>query len=128
MNHELDWLTKVVQAHDGEAQAIVYYSGHGMPNEDSKEAYLLPVDGYSTDPHSGLSTKKLYSRLNDMKSQRTLVFLDACFSGAKREGGMMSESRGVAIKVKDEPVKGNLVVFSAAQGNETAHQLPCCRK
>ena len=36
MNHELDWLTKVVQAHDGEAQAIVYYSGHGMPNEDSK--------------------------------------------------------------------------------------------
>lgn len=121
MNHELDWLTKVVQAHDGEAQAIVYYSGHGMPNEDSKEAYLLPVDGYSTDPHSGLSTKKLYSRLNDMKSQRTLVFLDACFSGAKREGGMMSESRGVAIKVKDEPVKGNLVVFSAAQGNETAY-------
>jgi hypothetical protein len=121
MNHELDWLTKVVQAHDGEAQAIVYYSGHGMPDEDSKEAYLLPVDGYSTDPGSGLSTKKLYSRLNDMKSQRTLVFLDACFSGAKREGGMMSESRGVAIKVKDEPVKGNLVVFSAAQGNETAY-------
>lgn len=121
MNHELDWLTKVVLAHEGEAQAIVYYSGHGMPDEGSKEAYLLPVDGYSTDPNSGLSTKKLYSRLNDMKSQRTFVFLDACFSGAKRDGTMLSESRGVAIKVKDEPVKGNLVVFSAAQGNETAY-------
>ena len=121
MNHELDWLTKVVHAYEGEAQAIVYYSGHGMPDEDSKEAYLLPVDGYSTDPGSGLSTKKLYSRLNDMKSQRTLVFLDACFSGAKRDGTMLSESRGVAIKVKDEPVKGNMVVFSAAQGNETAY-------
>ena len=121
MNHELDWLTKVVQAYDGEAQAIVYYSGHGMPDEDSKEAYLLPVDGYSTDPGSGLSTKKLYGRLNNIKSQRTLVFLDACFSGAKRDGTMMSESRGVAIKVKDEPVNGNLVVFSAAQGNETAY-------
>ena len=121
MNHELDWLTKAVQAYEGEAQALVYYSGHGMPDEDSKEAYLLPVDGYSTDPGSGLSTKKLYSLLNDMKSQRTMVFLDACFSGAKRDGTMMSESRGVAIKVKDEPVRGNLVVFSAAQGNETAY-------
>ena len=121
MNHELDWLTKAVQAYEGEAQALVYYSGHGMPDEDSKEAYLLPVDGYSTDPGSGLSTKKLYSLLNDMKSQRTMVFLDACFSGAKRDDTMMSESRGVAIKVKDEPVRGNLVVFSAAQGNETAY-------
>lgn len=121
MNHELDWLTQVVQAFDGEASVMVYYSGHGMPDENSKEAYLLPVDGYSTDPGSGLSTKVLYDRLNSLQSQRTLVFLDACFSGAKRDGSMMSSSRGVALKVKDEPVKGNMVVFSAAQGNETAY-------
>jgi hypothetical protein len=50
MNHELEWLTQVVKAHDSQAQAIVYYSGHGMPDESSKEAYLLPVDGYSSDP------------------------------------------------------------------------------
>lgn len=121
MNHELDWLTQVVQAFDGEASVMVYYSGHGMPDENSKEAYLLPVDGYSTDPGSGLSTKVLYDRLNSLQSQRTLVFLDACFSGAKRDGSMMASSRGVALKVKDEPVKGNMVVFSAAQGNETAY-------
>ena len=121
MNHELDWLTKVMSAYEGEAQAIVYYSGHGMPDESTMEAYLLPVDGYSTDPGSGLSTKNLYKRLSDMKSQRTLVLLDACFSGAKRDGTMMKESRGVAIRGKNEPVKGKLVVFSAAQGNETAY-------
>lgn len=121
MNHELEWLTQVVQAFDGEASVMVYYSGHGMPDENSKEAYLLPVDGYSSDPGSGLSTKTLYDRLNSLQSQRTLVFLDACFSGAKRDGTMMASSRGVALKVKDEPVKGNMVVFSAAQGNETAY-------
>ena len=121
MNHELEWLTQVVKAHDSQAQAIVYYSGHGMPDESSKEAYLLPVDGYSSDPKSGLSTKKLYDRLNGMRAQRTMVFLDACFSGAKRDGQMLASSRGVAIKAKSEPIKGNMVVFSAAQGNETAY-------
>lgn len=121
MNHELDWLSQVVKAFDGEASVMVYYSGHGMPDENNKEAYLLPVDGYSTDPGSGLSTKLLYDRLNSLHSKRTIVFLDACFSGAKRDGSMMASSRGVALKVKNEPVKGNLVVFSAAQGNEAAY-------
>ena len=83
MNHELEWLSQVVKAFDGQAQAIFYYSGHGMPDEASKEAYLLPTDAYSSDPKSGLSTKKLYDRLNSMQAQRTLVFLDACFSGSK---------------------------------------------
>ena len=121
INHELDWLESIIRSYEGEADAIVYYSGHGMPDEDSKEAYLLPVDGYSTSPNSGLSIKTLYKRLGEMPSKRTLVLLDACFSGAKRDGNMMASSRGVAIKAKSAPIKGNLVVFSAAQGNETAY-------
>lgn len=56
-----------------------------------------------------------------MSAQQTLVFLDACFSGAKREGGMMNEARGVTIKAKPADPEGNLVVFSAAQGDETAY-------
>ena len=34
---------------------------------------------------------------------------------------MMASSRGVAIKVKTDPVGDNTVVFSAAQGDETAY-------
>ena len=92
-----------------------------MPDESSKEAYLLPIDGYSKSPQSGLSTKSLYQKLGKMQSQSIIVFLDACFSGAKRDGKMMASSRGVAIKAKDEPVGSNTVVFSAAQGDETAY-------
>ena len=54
MNYNLKWLENVINVKDGEARAIVYYSGHGMPDEDSKKAYLLPIDGYSTEPTSGL--------------------------------------------------------------------------
>lgn len=121
MNYEIDWLDDVLKAYDGEARAIFYYTGHGMPDESTKEAYLLPIDGYSKSPQSGLSTKKLYQKLGKMQTQSIIVFLDACFSGAKRDGKMMASSRGVAIKAKDEPVGSNTVVFSAAQGDETAY-------
>lgn len=123
MNYNLSWMEKIINVKKQEARAIVYYSGHGMPDEDSKKAYLLPVDGYSTEPSSGLSTEALYKRLSAMPASQTLVFLDACFSGSKREGDMMKAARGVAIKAKSAPVEGNMVVFSAAQGSETAYPL-----
>lgn len=121
MSYEIDHLAEVLNAYDGTARAIIYYTGHGMPDESSKEAYLLPVDGYSKKPSSGMSTKELYSRLGSMNSKSIIVFLDACFSGARRDGKMLASSRGVALKVNSDPVGDNTVVFSAAQGNETAY-------
>ena len=121
MSYELDHLAEVLNAYDGTARAIIYYTGHGMPDEDSKDAYLLPVDGYSKKPTSGMSTKELYTRLGSMNSKSIMVFLDACFSGARRDGKMLASSRGVALKVNSDPVGDNTVVFSAAQGNETAY-------
>ena len=115
------WLEKVMKAYQGEARAIVYYSGHGMPSEDAKHAYLLPVDGDSRLAESGLSTEQLYKQLSLMPSKGTIVLLDACFSGARRDGQMLASNRGVAIKVKEETISGNMVVFSAAQGDETAY-------
>ena len=121
MNYAIYWLGNMLKAYDGEARAIVYYSGHGMPDESGKEAYLLPVDGFSQSTEGALSTKSLYKKLGDMNSKNIMVFLDACFSGAKRDGKMLASSRGVAIKAKTDPVGDNTVVFSAAQGDETAY-------
>jgi hypothetical protein len=59
--------------------------------------------------------------LNEVPSKSTLVFLDACFSGANRDGSMLASARGVAIKAKPTAPIGNMVVFSAAQGDETAY-------
>ena len=53
--------------------------------------------------------------------QRVTVFLDACFSGVKRNGTSLNSARGVAIKVKQSNPKGNVIVFSAAQEDETAY-------
>ena len=121
MRMQLQWLIKVMKAYEGDARAIIYYSGHGMPSEDGKHAYLLPVDGKSLLEGSGLSTASLFKELGNMPSKATIVFLDACFSGARRDGNMLASSRGVAIRAKQEPVNGHMVVFSAAQGDETAY-------
>lgn len=121
MQTQLWLLEKKMKAFEGEARAIIYYSGHGMPADDGKSAYLLPVDGNSSIPKSGLDIAEMYHQLGQMPSRQTIVLLDACFSGARRDGQMLASSRGVAIKRKQESVEGNLVVFSAAQGNETAY-------
>ena len=55
-----------------------------------------------------------------------MVFLDACFSGATREGGMLAEARGVALKPKPVSAEGNMFVLSAASDQETA--LPYTEK
>ena len=119
--HELDWLKKISDAYHGDERIIFYYAGHGIPDESTKESYLLPVDGYGTNPKSGYSLEELYKQLGALPSKSCVVFLDACFSGANRGEGMMANSRGVSIKVVSSRPQGNLVVFSAAQGDETAY-------
>lgn len=117
-------MKSIADAYDGEASVIFYYAGHGFPDEKQSTAYLLPIDGNASDiTTTGYSLAKLYKDLSALKLKSSVVFLDACFSGAKREDNMLASSRGVAIKVKEEAPQGNMVVFSAAQGDETAHQL-----
>lgn len=120
LKFNIKWLQNVLKVFDGEASVIFYYAGHGIPDEQSKTAFLLPVDGYGTDVSTGYSLEDLYKDLGKLPSKEISVFLDACFSGAKRDGGILASARGVAIKVKSVAPMGNMVVFSAAQNDETA--------
>ena len=121
MRFEVDWLKATLEAYRGEAQAIFYYSGHGMPDELSRSAYLLPVDGYGSNMESGFGLDALYAQLGSAAAEKVLYFVDACFSGATREGEMLAESRGVAVNSKAGELQGHSIAFSAAQGNETAY-------
>lgn len=117
----LNKLSQICGAFPGEASVIVYYAGHGIPDESSKDAYLLPVDGYGSDPSTGFSLADLYKRLSEMPARQTTVFLDACFSGSERSGNMLRSARGVKIKPKAPTIGGNMVVFSATMDDETAY-------
>lgn len=116
----VNWLASLTEAFEN-PQIIVYYAGHGIPDEANKFAYLLPVDGVGTDVTTGYKLDELYATLGNMPASRIAVFMDACFSGSKREDGMIASARGVALKAKSGVPQGNMVVFTAAQGDETAY-------
>ena len=117
---QVNWLQTICEVFE-DAQIIFYYAGHGIPDESSRTAYLLPVDGLGTDVTTGYKLDDLYSALGNIPANNVTVFMDACFSGSKREQGMLASARGVAIKAKSGMPQGNMVVFSAAQGDETAY-------
>lgn len=115
------WLRQAMEICGSKGRVIFYYAGHGIPDEANRSAYLLPVDGTGSYLESAYPLDRLYSELGSMSGECALVFLDACFSGSKREGGMLDSARGVAIKTKPQTPKGNMIVFTAAQGDETAY-------
>ncbi len=108
------------KALDGDCDLIVYYAGHGMPDEKTKDAYLLPVDGDPLTSESCFSLNRFYDELGAVSNGAVMVFLDACFSGAQRDGSMLSEARGVVMKPKETNPRGNMFVLSATSGQETA--------
>ncbi len=117
---EIKWITDVAKAYQGKATLIVYYAGHGMPDETTKDAYLLPVDGSSEMVQTAVKLEWLYSQLSTHPAKQVTILMDACFSGAARDG-MLAKGRGVKIKPKENTLKGNFVVLSAASGEQTAY-------
>lgn len=117
---QINWLQNVTRAYSN-PNIIFYYAGHGIPDESSRTSYLLPIDGTGTDVTTGYKLDNLYESLGAIPAKSVTVFMDACFSGSKREKGMLASARGVALVAKSGVPTGNMIVFSAAQGDETAY-------
>jgi uncharacterized caspase-like protein len=114
-------IKNIAKAYKGDICVIFYYAGHGVPNEESRDAFLLPVDADGRQTEACYPVSRLYKELGELGARNVTVFMDACFSGAQRGEGMLASARGVALKVKADAPQGNMVVFSAAQGDETAY-------
>jgi len=120
-----DWISSIPEREN--KKLIVYYAGHGVPDIKNKnKAYILPTDVRGTAPQRGISLDSFYGKLGELAFQQTSVFLDACFSGINRDNEGVSEGlRGVEIEAEEATLGGgSVVVFSAAQGNETAQGYP----
>lgn len=119
MKHELNWLADMGISHPN-SELLIYYAGHGIPAEDMSTSYLLPTDGFAKNAGTAFDIKEIIEDLNKVSAKKTLIF-DACFTGAKRDGRMLSSARGVAIKQTKPFVDKNTIVISACSGVETAY-------
>lgn len=122
--HEgLSWLRDIDDAFSGDINVIFYYAGHGVPDDATNDAFIVPVDAPAKPTRNVcFPLEDLYSDLGRLHAKNVKVFLDACFSGATRSNDMLAEGRGVALAPKKVDLAGNLVVLSATSEDQTAWQ------
>jgi hypothetical protein len=117
-----DWLPRNVK---DDSRVFFYFSGHGAPDPDSGQAYLVPWDG---NPNfldkSAYPLKRLYSNLNALKARQVIVALDSCFSGAGGRSVMAKGTRPLVNKIDiDVASGGKLILFAASAAKETSSIL-----
>lgn len=108
-------------ANNGDINIIFYYAGHAFSDED-KNACMLPTDGDASFSATGYSLNRLYDELGRLPANSIICFIDACYSGTTRDEKMLKTGRAVIVQPKAEEPRGNMVVFAASTGKETAHQ------
>lgn len=112
------WLSK--NARDKDSEIFIYFSGHGVPSPDGKQAYLLPFDG---NPNYAQNTayelEHIYQNLGAIQAKSITMFLDSCFSGANRDNEIiLADARPVFLSSAPEPSAPHLAVFSASSGSQ----------
>lgn len=102
------------------SDVFIYYAGHGAPDLKTKETFLVPYDG---DPNyassTGFSINQLYENLSDLDVKSITLMMDACFTGSSRDNQLiLADARPVYIDVQQGNIPSNMIVFTAASGNE----------
>ncbi len=119
INQGIAKLKLLSKVSNGKSQLTVFYAGHGLPDETTKEPYLIRVDVNGANVTSGIKLQNVYSDLTEFPSERVTVYLDACFTGGGRNAGLV-ESRGVKVRPKEGTLTGNIVVFSSSSGEQSS--------
>jgi len=90
---ELGWIRR----NAGEnSQVVIYYSGHGVP-DSRQQPYLLPWGGEpQAIEDTGISLADLKKSVNEFKTKRVLIALDACYTGDNRSEVAEGQRAGVA--------------------------------
>ncbi|MFH2046877.1 MAG: ankyrin repeat domain-containing protein [Pseudomonadota bacterium] len=111
------WLSNNVEK---DSTVFIYYSGHGAPEPQSGNAYLVPYDG---DPsflgQTGYSLKRMYDALGKLPAKEIIVALDSCFSGAGGRSVLAKGARPLVMNLQNDTLPSkNMTVLSASAGDQ----------
>jgi hypothetical protein len=116
---KIDLISKLASKTGDQAEIIFYFAGHGLPDEQVRSPYLIPVDVTGTNLGAAIKLEEIYKKFAESGAGRITIFLDACFSGGGRSTGLLA-ARSVKIKPKENLLMGNIVVFTASSGEQSA--------
>ena len=119
------WLPKQV-GENKDAEVFVYYGGHGAPDPNTNQAFMVPYNG---DPAyletSAYPLARLYETLAKLPAKNITVVMDSCFSGAGGRSVIQKGARPMLIKIENPLMASqNMVVLSAAAGNQISNAMP----
>lgn len=120
MKQGIALLNAILKKSAGDLDIYFYYAGHGAPDEQSKEPYLIPVDVSGSKIQDGIKLTEVYSALTQYESNKVTMFVDACFSGGARNQELTA-TRGIKIVPRSNLLKGNIVSFSASSGTQSSY-------
>lgn len=109
---------------------FIFYSGHGVPDVESKAGYLAPVEvEVDSIQFTGYPLETLYKNLeqisNDNNPRSITVVLDACFSGDSNSGMLIKYASPIGIQVVTPmPKAKNAVVLSSSKGDQISSWYP----
>lgn len=115
----LAWINNLSKIEQGNANLVFYYSGHGLPDQETRSPVLLPVDVSANNVEYGVPLSDAYAALVEHPARRITVFLDACFSGTGRNQGLLPY-KGIKVRPDKSVILGNMVVFSSSAELETS--------
>jgi hypothetical protein len=119
MSQSIAKLQRLIEVERGEAEVYFYYSGHGLPEESTNTPYLIPVDVSGTQPTNGIALQSVYASLAKYPTKKSIVILDACFSGGARAKELVA-MKSVRVSADVSSVPGNLVVLASSSGTEAS--------
>ena len=109
---------------DGSSDVFIYYSGHGAPDIESKQPYLVPTDANpSTVAVGGYPLKLLYLNLKQVPYRSATVVIDSCFSGISASGALIPGAKGYGIPLVEIPLlpPEKSVIFTATNKRQVAN-------
>ena len=119
---------------EAEDIVIIYYAGHGAPEQDSgdpdgdgAEKYLIPADANPARLFStGFAMNQVSQIFGRLRAQTILFIADACYSGAAGGDGRTFGTGGSGRAISDNYLNrlggtGRLIL-TASSGNQLSHE------
>jgi len=119
MSQALSRINLIVKNTKGKGEFFIYYAGHGLPDEVTREPYIIPVDISGQNAKDGIKLQDMYAKLTEFPSKRMVVFIDACFSGGARNKALLA-ARGVKVRPAEGIIPGNIAILSATSDDQSA--------
>ena len=140
----IEWLKEALQAVDGDASLIVYYSGNGI-SDFNYNPYIIPCGmdlkkvrawrgKVAVDVTSQLSrhdTKaflaeclpvdSLCARFNRVMANKVTFIFDAGFNGYQRDGEVLVSLDHTLKRPRGLRLRNDIVIFNAADYNQTVY-------